>query len=296
MPFISSLARSAVKLVKFNRNRDVSFRGVVQNLRRDVFDLKVAPALSGYNNGNNETEWNLGTMGALVIDGSNNGTSYTITNLTSRAKYIQMWGQGSSGKGGYSYGTFNLVKDQAYALSLNQGGGQRSPSPNMGHGSGGGYGGLFTGTVDRANSVIISGGGGGNGGTHNYAPGGAGGGPEGAAGSDGSGGRPGGAGGGQSCSSPRYLQGGPGPSGGGGSNWSGGGGGGAGYCGGEGGTTGSDPGGGTQSSGAGGGGSGYINQSLSSDGVTTTYPAGLNDPNRGNAGNGPARIVFTLPS
>ena len=298
MPLQSTLAKSVGKLVNFYRNSDSSLRGTVQNTRINFFDVRITPNLSGYDNDPDNagsTIWNLGTMGALIIDGSNNGTSYTITNLSTRMKHIQMWGQGGQpgGKGGYSYGDFNLVKDQAYALSLNQGGGVKSNTPNTAQGNGGGYGGLFTGSVDRANSVIISGGGGGRGGIFDYAAGGDGGGSTGSAGAAG-GGPGGGSGGGQSCPTDRYLDGQDGSGGGGGSNYSGGGAGGAGYCGGNSGGGGSDPGGGTVPSSAGGGGSGYILQPLTPNGVTTTYPAGSSDPNRGSAGDGPARFVMKL--
>ena len=294
MAIRSSLARTFAKLIPVQRNRDESLRGLVQNERRDFFDFKIAPALSGYNNGNNETDWNLGTMGTLIIDGSNDGTSYTITNRSSRNKFIQMWGQGASGKGGFSQGTFTLVVDDDYLLRLNEGAGSKSPAPNGQGGNGGGYGGLFNGSVSQANAVIISGGGGGNGGIFSFAAGGAGGGTTGGDGTPGGRG-PGGEGGGQSCPAPLQLQGASGGSGGGGSNFSSGGGGGGGYCGGGGGTTGGDPGGGTQPSAGGGGGSGYVNPSFSSDASTNTYPAGASDPNRGTAGDGPARLVIKLP-
>ncbi len=273
------------------------------------YDFRITPALPGNDNGNDETDWDLAQQGNLIIDGVSDGTDYTITNLSAKQKYIQMWGQAGGrcgpvysdtpgGYGGYSEGDFTLVVDNDYLLRLNTGGSQPGPSPSFQGGTGGGYGGLFETSVSRGNAVIMSGGGGGKGGIGypHYRPGGAGGGSP---GGDGTGG--GGGGGGTSCP-PTGMPGSPGPGGSGGGNWSSGGGGGGGYCGGSAGAKGHDPGQGTYGSGGGGGGSGYINPTFSSNGTTNEYPVGSSDPNRGGAGDGtsptagPARIVIKLNS
>ncbi len=297
MGFKSSLIRSGTKLLQTFSGIDIGKSlGASSGSPDDGFDFRISPHLTGYDSPllPGTTLWNLSSMGDLVIDGYNDGERYSITNISTRAKHIQMWGEGASpgGNGGYSYGDFNLTVNTTYIVDLNQGRGMTNPAPKGSGGYGGGYGGLFEGSVEQSNAIIMSGGGGHNSGFYSE-PGGPGGGVPGTPGTPSPRGGGGSGGGSGNCG----MTGGIGGSGSGPGNWGNGGSGGGGYCGGGGGVGGNDPGGGTQIASGGGGGSGYINPAYTSNGVTDFYPVGQSDPNRGTAGDsgGPARIVFSLP-
>ena len=112
-------------------------------------DFRVQPSI------NNIEYWSLADNGALIFDPSN-ATSYTITSLEpNRTKFsAKMWGQGScSSKGGHSYGEIPVSGADQFTLSLNAGGGISDSGEN-----GGGYAGIFDGTVSQANALMIAGG------------------------------------------------------------------------------------------------------------------------------------------
>ena len=112
-------------------------------------DFRVQPSI------NNIEYWSLTDNGALIFDPSN-ATSYTITSLEpNRTKFsAKMWGQGScSSKGGHSYGEIPVSGADQFTLSLNAGGGTSDSGQN-----GGGYAGIFDGTVSQANALMIAGG------------------------------------------------------------------------------------------------------------------------------------------
>ena len=112
-------------------------------------DFRVQPSI------NNIEYWSLTDNGALIFDPSN-ATSYTITSLEpNRTKFsAKMWGQGScSSKGGHSYGEIPVSGADQFTLSLNAGGGISDSGEN-----GGGYAGIFDGTVSQANALMIAGG------------------------------------------------------------------------------------------------------------------------------------------
>ena len=229
------------------------------------------------------------------------GRTYTLVanaNITAKLFAVGGGGGGSDtrsiagSKGGLAEGTFTFVKDQEYKLVVGSGGdivtaglpgggtggGSRG---DKGRGGGGGYTGLFEGSITHANAIIIGGGGGGS--TGDVGHGGAGGGNEGNAGSNG--GRAGlggtqtaGGEGKGSSGSGSELQGGDGSSAGAG---------GGGYYGGGGGNP-----SGTISDGAGGGGSGYIGGVT--DGTNTT--AGGAAANGGSGADGSFRIELVSSS
>ena len=160
----------------------------------------------------------------------------------------------SGGAGGLSQGTFTFLAGQTYTLVVGAGGG--------------GYTGLFLGSVSQANAIIIAGGGGG--GANDPAVGGAGGGTTG--GNSGNAGPRGGFGGTQSAGGSGGGSSGSALAGGSGST-SGGAAGGGGYFGGGGGT----PFNGCCADGAGGGGSGYIHPTLLTSAVTTQGAGSASD-------------------
>jgi hypothetical protein len=160
----------------------------------------------------------------------------------------------SGGAGGLSQGTFTFLAGQTYTLVVGAGGG--------------GYTGLFLGSVSQANAIIIAGGGGG--GANNPAVGGAGGGTTG--GNSGNAGPRGGFGGTQSAGGSGGGSSGSALAGGSGST-SGGAAGGGGYFGGGGGT----PFNICCADGAGGGGSGYIHPTLLTSAVTTQGAGSASD-------------------
>ena len=160
----------------------------------------------------------------------------------------------SGGAGGLSQGTFTFLAGQTYTLVVGAGGG--------------GYTGLFLGSVSQANAIIIAGGGGG--GANDPAVGGAGGGTTG--GNSGNAGPRGGFGGTQSAGGSGGGSSGSALAGGSGST-SGGAAGGGGYFGGGGGT----PFNICCDDGAGGGGSGYIHPTLLTSAVTTQGAGSASD-------------------
>ncbi len=112
MGFKSSLIRSGTKLLQTFSGIDIGKSlGASSGSPDDGFDFRISPHLTGYDSPllPGTTLWNLSSMGDLVIDGYNDGERYSITNISTRAKHIQMWGEGASpgGNGGYSYGDFN---------------------------------------------------------------------------------------------------------------------------------------------------------------------------------------------
>ena len=141
-------------------------------------DFRVQPAI------NNIEFWSLADDGPLIFAPSSvNSTSYTITSLEpNRSKFsAKMWGQGScSSKGGYSYGEIPVSGADQFTVQLNAGGG----SGNGSNGDGGGYAGIFDGTVSHANALMIAGGAGAGGDNDCGNAGGAGGGTTGGDGTD----------------------------------------------------------------------------------------------------------------
>lgn len=246
----------------------------------------ISPSVSG------KSVWVPSVDGALDLN--TDGTWTIVPNKTFNIQ-VKMWGSagfsyqrcpscalGPGGAGGAATGTMQLIDSTTYILRV--GGGASN--------GGGGYAGIFEGSVTQANARIIAGGGGGTG--FNC------GGPFGCEGS-GAGGAGGGtngqnAGPGGGVSSGTALQGGePGPNGGGGGGGYWGGGGGTRDNSQTGGTGGTQTAGGTKavdapfgaSGGAGGGGSGYLHSSIINgtlySGLGTT-PGNSSDPNRGTAG------------
>lgn len=139
-------------------------------------DFRVEPAI------NNIEFWSLADDGPLIFDPSN-ATSYTITSLEpNRTKFsTKMWGQGScSSEGGHSYGEIPVGGADQFTIALNAG---RGISGSGQHG--GGYAGIFDGTVTQANALMIAGGAGSGGDNGTDSCGVAGGGGGGASGGDG---------------------------------------------------------------------------------------------------------------
>ena len=139
-------------------------------------DFRVEPAI------NNIEFWSLADDGPLIFDPSN-ATSYTITSLEpNRTKFsAKMWGQGScSSEGGHSYGEIPVSGADQFTIALNAG---RGISGSGQHG--GGYAGIFDGTVSQANALMIAGGAGSGGDNGTNTCGNAGGGGGGASGADG---------------------------------------------------------------------------------------------------------------
>ena len=97
---------------------------------------------------------------------------WTITPCSTFTINVAMWGAGgqnafsspagTSGAGGYSFGTLTLYSGNTYTVRVgaNNGGGAAG-SPGGISGKGGGYSGVFSGTETFANSAVIAGGGGG---------------------------------------------------------------------------------------------------------------------------------------
>ena len=143
-------------------------------------DFRVQPTI------NNIEFWSLEDNGPLIFEPTGiNAISYTITSLEpNRSKYIaKMWGQGScSSQGGHSYGEIPVSGADQFTVQLNAGGGAGNSNQD-----GGGYAGIFDGTVSHANALMIAGGAGagGDNGTNDCGnAGGAGGGTTGGDGTD----------------------------------------------------------------------------------------------------------------
>ena len=144
-----------------NINTDDQYRVVLSNAEANSVtsatvtlvisgaDFRVQPSI-------NDIEfWDLADNGPLIFDPSNS-LSYTITSLnTARSKFsAKMWGQGScSSEGGHSYGEVPVTAGDVFTVNLNAG---RGVSSNGQHG--GGYAGIFDGTVSQANALMIAGG------------------------------------------------------------------------------------------------------------------------------------------
>jgi len=217
------------------------------------------------------------TIDPNLFNGSYDSTSFTVDKTTTMEMYL--WGAGgggtkrsadrTGGMGGYSSGTYTFEPNIEYHVVVGGGGegGYQDPANNDAFGAystgggrpesnttsiydgvgGGGYTGVFSGSVSLGSALIIAGGGGG--GSGDTAMGGNGGGDSGASGSNGGRVGAGGtqlAGGGGAGNAGSALQGGNGVGVGAG--------GGGGYYGGGG--------GGNSGPGAGGGGSGYISTEL----------------------------------
>ena len=139
-------------------------------------DFRVEPPI------NNIEFWSLADDGPLIFDPSN-AVSYTITSLEpNRTKFsAKMWGQGScSSEGGHSYGEIPVSGADQFTIALNAG---RGISGSGQHG--GGYAGIFDGTVSQANALMIAGGAGSGGDNGTNTCGNAGGDGGGASGGDG---------------------------------------------------------------------------------------------------------------
>ena len=143
-------------------------------------DFRVQPTI------NNIEFWSFEDNGPLIFEPTgSNPISYTITSLEpNRSKYIaKMWGQGScSSQGGHSYGEIPVSGTDQFTVQLNAGGGAGNSNQD-----GGGYAGIFDGTVSHANALMIAGGagaGGDNGTSDCGNAGGAGGGTTGGDGTD----------------------------------------------------------------------------------------------------------------
>lgn len=269
------------------------------------YDFEVTPAIAGV------TNWSITTDGPLILDGGAAST-YTLKCLTAGNKDVRMWGEGGDhSKGGYSTGSVAFTLNNTYTVKLNTGGGNAGNSSGwVGNDNGGGYAGLFDGTVvSQSDAIMMAGGGGGTGYGHGHSPGGNGGGASGGSGtnsSDSEIGSTGGGGGSQSSggslgnggsggSSGSALQGGTGRVGSGSySNYGGGGGGGGGYYGGGGGGGGNDNGNTTRNASGGGGGSGFIASTGITGGVTGAWQDADDRGNAGEAGRN-SRVVIDLP-
>jgi len=269
------------------------------------YDFTISPSVNGI------SEWTFADHGDLILP---TGAEYTITPASDFTKTVKMWGGGAApknggsaswgqgGSGGAAVGDIAFTSGTSYILRIAGKGGNVSGSApttawgagNSGGvftvgtaGSGGGYSGIFSGSVDHSNAILMAGGGGG-GASSRY---------------DGNGGRGGFSGGGTEGRPASGFVAGPGTqtaggagagggsptSGGalsGGNGASGGGGGGGGYYGGGG--------GGSQGDGGygGGGGSGYYDPNTVSNAtlyVGTNYTPAGNDTDTDrptNAGNG----------
>tara|TARA_Y100000385_G_scaffold4041_1_gene4404 strand:- start:44 stop:1627 length:1584 start_codon:yes stop_codon:yes gene_type:complete len=257
------------------------------------YDFTISPAINGV------SEWTFADDGDLILP---TGAEYTITPGTNFTKTTKIWagagapksagsaGWGQGAAGGAAVGDIAFAAGTSYVLRIGGKGGNTSgsaPSTAWGAGnsggtyssgvagSGGGYTGIFSGSVAHGNAILMAGGGGGGGSSRGDGLGGrggyAGGGTEGrtasgfvaGAGTQTAGGS--GAGGG-SRTSGGALSGGNGASGGGG--------GGGGYYGGGG--------GGSQGDGGygGGGASGYYDSNTVSN---ATLYQGTNYTGAGNA-------------
>ena len=148
-------------ILDINTNTDDQYRVVLSNAEANSVtssvvtlviagaDFRVQPSI------NNIEFWDLTENGPLIFDPSNSPT-YTITSLnTARSKFsAKMWGQGScSSEGGHSYGEIPSTAGDIFTVKLNAG---RGVASNGQHG--GGYAGIFDGTVSQANALMIAGG------------------------------------------------------------------------------------------------------------------------------------------
>ena len=269
------------------------------------YDFTISPAVNGI------SEWTFADDGDLILP---TGAEYTITPASNFTKTVKMWAGGAApknggsttwgqgGSGGAAVGDIAFTSGTSYILRIGGKGGNVSGSApatawgagNSGGvfsvgtaGSGGGYSGIFSGSVAHSNAILMAGGGGGGGSSR----------------SDGNGGRGGFSGGGTEGQPASGFVAGPGTqtaggagAGGdgetsgaalsGGNGAAGGGGGGGGYYGGGG--------GGAQGDGGygGGGGSGYYDPNTVSNAtlyVGTNYTPAGNDTDTDrptNAGNG----------
>lgn len=144
-----------------NANTDDQYRVVLSNAEANSVtsatvtlviagaDFRVQPSI------NNIEFWDLTENGPLIFDPSDSPT-YTVTSLNSvRSKFsAKMWGQGScSSEGGHSYGEIPVTSGDSFTVNLNAG---RGVASNGQHG--GGYAGIFDGTVSQANAIMIAGG------------------------------------------------------------------------------------------------------------------------------------------
>jgi Fibronectin type III domain/Glycine rich protein len=268
-----------------------------------AFDFQITPAVGGV------TNWVFAVNGSLSISTAG---EYTILWGANSSKVVKMWGGGgrpnsggstgwgAGGAGGAAVGTVAFTQGTTYILRVG-GAGANGTAPANAYGagnsggvfsvgtagSGGGYTGLFSGSVSQANAVLMAGGGGGGASSRGDGLGGrsgyAGGGTTGASGGDfvaGSGTQSAGgsAAGSGSPTSGSALQGGNGSNGGAG--------GGGGYFGGGG--------GGSQGDGGygGGGGSGYFKPSdvtsatlYTGSGTVTGNNSDADKPTNAGAGN-----------
>lgn len=135
----------------------------------DGADFRVAPPIYridvdgvGYN-----TEfWSLEKDGALILDPLES-SDYTITSLDSRrTKFLShLWGQGTcAGKGGYTKAGVPIASTESVSMKLNAGAGAAGSSDSGRYAeAGGGYAGIFDGTViSHATALAIAGGAGGS--------------------------------------------------------------------------------------------------------------------------------------
>ena len=160
----------------FSANQASDATSQVVNLTVGGADFRVEPAI------NNIEFWSLTENGPLIFDPSN-ATSYIVTSLEpNRTKFsAKMWGQGScSSEGGHSYGEIPVSGADQFTIALNAG---RGISGSGQHG--GGYAGIFDGTVSQANALMIAGGAGSGGDNGTNTCGNAGGDGGGASGGDG---------------------------------------------------------------------------------------------------------------
>lgn len=135
----------------------------------DGADFRVNPPIYridvdgvGYN-----TEfWSLEKDGALVLDPLES-SDYTLTSLDSRRnKFLShLWGQGTcAGKGGYTKAGVPIASTESVSMKLNAGAGAAGSSDSGRYAeAGGGYAGIFEGTViSHATALAVAGGAGGS--------------------------------------------------------------------------------------------------------------------------------------
>jgi len=135
----------------------------------DGADFRVVPPIYRIDSegvGYDTEFWSLEKDGALILDPSVS-SDYTLTSLDSkRSKFLShLWGQGTcAGKGGYTKAGVPIASTESVSARLNAGGGAAGSSDSGRYAeAGGGYAGIFEGTViSHATALAVAGGAGGS--------------------------------------------------------------------------------------------------------------------------------------
>jgi len=167
--------------LRFKATDGLHVSSVSSSMTLSFFDFTISPAVNGI------SEWTFSNHGDLILP---TGAEYTITPAFDFTKTVKMWGGGAApknggstswgqgGSGGAAVGDIAFTSGTSYILRIGGKGGNVSGSApatawgagNSGGvyssgtaGSGGGYSGIFSGSVAHSNAILMAGGGGGGG-------------------------------------------------------------------------------------------------------------------------------------